>query len=153
MTLEHAICSLPFEQWMPRQVIVLDWHDGPREGIAELSAPECEFHFEILAERYDPVDVDDRLFRLSEVPRGSVRHLLTQFRILGQPVNAVWSPVWSFTNDEDRLRCDQELKHILDLQRKTDVVILTKDMEHFLGCFQVPLDASQVDWFKALGIR
>jgi hypothetical protein len=51
MSLEHKLLSTPVDQWTVRQVVVLDWYDGPREGVCSLASPGGEFFFELLAER------------------------------------------------------------------------------------------------------
>jgi hypothetical protein len=151
--LETVLSSLPPEQWVTRQATVYDWYDGPREGVCALSRPEAEFYFELLDERYNPDGLDDRLFRLSELPPGSVDAILSALQNLGTPVNSVWIPVWKFPSEAAQQRAEQRLREIEAVKRPTPMVILTQDMEQFLGCWNVPPTSNQVaDWFSVLRI-
>ena len=76
MKLEQLLGSLPCQKWQTRQAIVLDWYDGPRQGLCALDKPGGEFVFEILDERVNEQGLDDRLFRLRALPdvgRGETR--------------------------------------------------------------------------------
>jgi hypothetical protein len=148
MNLEKVLVSVPVEQWRTRQAIVSDWNDGPREGFCALANPEVEFHFSLLGERRNRDDADDRLFRLSEIPIGSVALATKQLREVGlvpELASPVWCPLWRFPTDEARRRADQALHEIEAERKPTAMVILTRDLAEFLGCWRV-------DWFSALGI-
>src|SRR5438876_4645618 len=99
MKLETLLGSLPVDQWVTKQAVVFDWFDGPREGVCSLARPGGEFYFELLDERPNAEDLDDRLFRLSELAPGSVTEVLTATRELGQPTGPVWVPMWRFPNE------------------------------------------------------
>lgn len=153
MSTELPLTSLAAHDWVVHQVIIFDWFDGPRQGVARMAKPECEFAFELLAERHNPDDLDDRLFRVSSLPAGSVTRVLDAIRSLGSPTNVVWIPVWKFGTDEEKLLADQEIDRILRQQRSTSLVIFSRDMASFLGCWQDDRVSGQVrDWFSALGI-
>ena len=151
MKTQNALLSLPPLDWSVDQVIVFDWYDGPRQGIARLAKPECEFIFDLLAERPNADGLDDRLFRVSEIPPGSVSRVLTAIRWLGNPTNVVWVPVWKFDSEEERIRADQEIDRILNQQRSTGLMISSRDLTTFLGCWQEAAGNGQVqDWFSRL---
>jgi hypothetical protein len=151
MALEKELQSLPPAQWLTRKTIVFDWYDGPREGICALARPSVEFSFELLDERSNPGDLDDRLFRLQELPVGSVDRILTSLAELGPPDQAVWVPVWRFRSEVQQQEADQTIRDILSGAQATSVVIATRDMEHFLGCWPIELNATRDrDWFSAL---
>ncbi len=96
MEQKNKPASLAPPDWTADQVIVFDWYDGPRQGVVCLKEPPCEFSFELLAEKPNPDDLDHRLFRVSELPAGSVAQILEAIRVLGKPTGIVWVPVWKF---------------------------------------------------------
>lgn len=65
-----------------RSVVLLDWHDGPVEGIAEASDPLSYWQFRMLGERTSKDDLDDRIYLLSHVPRSAMEPILA---IVGPP--------------------------------------------------------------------
>ena len=75
-----------------RSIVLLDWHDGPVEGIAEVSDPLSHWQFRMLGERISEDDLDDRIYLLSHVPRLAM-----------EPILAIAGPsgstplVWPFT--------------------------------------------------------
>lgn len=153
MKLEKSLASVPPAEWVANQVIVFDWYDGPRQGVACLGRPMCEFAFTLLAERPCPDGLDDRLFRVSELPANSVARILGLLRPQGSPSHKVWVPVWQPGRAEERSQVDQEIDSILSQQRDTGLVIATRDMETFLGCWHAERNGSQItDWFSALSI-
>jgi hypothetical protein len=153
MKLEDVLASVAPEQWVPGQIIIFDWYDGPRQGIGRLAHPRCEFAFEMLAQRYNPDDLDDRLFRLSELPSGSVDEALDAIRSLGGPANVLWVPVWRFETEEKRRQADQRIDDILVKRRETAVVVYSRDMATFLGRWQAEAGEEEAaDWFSILGV-
>jgi hypothetical protein len=134
MSLETALASLPPDQWAARQVIVFDWFDGPREGVAWLAKPDCEFSFELLDEQSTPDDLDERSFRLRELPKGTGAGILAALRGLGEPANTLWVPVWRFGNETERAKVEQEIDRLLAGRRRTGIVVRTRDMMDFAGC-------------------
>jgi hypothetical protein len=153
MKTQHTLMSLPAKDWIVAQAIVFDWFDGPRQGVARLSKPECEFEFQLLAERHNPDGLDDRLFRVNELPVGSVNLVLEAIHSLGSPASVVWLPVWKFGSQEERLRADKEIDRILNQQKGTGLVISSRDMTTFLGCWQDDRHTGLVkDWFSRLGL-
>lgn len=153
MNFEDLLTSMPVEEWKVRQVVALDWYDAPRGGLCALSRPEVEFCFELLDERYDPDSLDDRLFRLSELPVGSVDGVLDAVKDVGRPVNSVWVPLWRFPTEAKQLRAEQRIRDIQAAKRPTCLVIFSKDMEEFLGCWRIDPTVKDVqDWFELLAL-
>lgn len=153
MELKNKLTSRAPDDWVVDQVIVFDWYDGPRQGVACLTQPPCEFYFELLAERYNPNGLDDRLFRVSELPPGSVAKVLEATQALGSPTNAVWVPTWKFSSEGERRQADQAINQILSARKDTGIVIASPDMATFLGCWQTDGDSHPItDWFSALGV-
>ena len=150
---QHALKSLPPKEWVSDRVVVFDWFDGARRGVVRMLKPKCEFLFELLAERLNPDGLDDRLFRVVELPEGSVAKILDAIHSLGDPVNVVWVPVWRFGSEEERVRADRELDCILSQRKETKLVIRSRDMATFLGCWQLERRSDQTsDWFSKLCI-
>jgi hypothetical protein len=153
MALEQILLATPTERWKPGQAIVFDWYDGPRAGICRLTTPPVEFHFRLLAERPTVDDLDDRLLLLSEIPGGSVQRTLAALRDLGGPTAAVWVPVWRFPTDAARQEAERLLGELEQGRRETSLILHTRDMIDFLGCWQVTAtDRWDRDWFRELSI-
>ncbi|MES2790317.1 MAG: hypothetical protein V4719_11970 [Planctomycetota bacterium] len=153
MDMEQLLLACPVEHWQTRQTVVFDWHDGPRHGICELATPQCEFLFDLVAERFNPNGLDDRLFRLREIPKGTIASILSLISTLGTPAFPVWVPVWSFANVSERAAADAAIDELLNSSRHADIVIRTHDMIAFLGCWQViAVPPEGTDWFAQLGI-
>jgi hypothetical protein len=151
MSLEELLAKVRVEQWKAGLSIVYDWYDGPREGICRLDEPAVEFFFSLLDERSSPDGLDDRLFRLSELPAGSVADAQSALRELGHPTGPVWIPVWRFPSEAARQQADQLLRAIESAKRPTSLVLHTRDMVEFLGCWDAPTTGRPVaDWFAEL---
>lgn len=141
MKLEELLQSVPVGQWKAGQSYSFDWHDGPRAGICSLATPGGEFYFEMVDERYNPDGLDDRLFRLSELPTGSVAEVLSIV------------PDLRHSDESVRHRARHRLETIENSRRPTSLIVLSQDMEHFDGFWRVDLaQADDTDWFAALGI-
>ena len=138
MNLETLLMSLPPEQWQTRQAIVFDWFDGAREGLCALTRPAVEFRFQLVEERATEDDLDDRFFRVSELPAGSVDEVLGVLRGLGSPTGPVWVPLWRFSSELERQSSEQHIGEIEAQARPTPLVIQTPDLQHFLGCTRLP---------------
>jgi len=153
MTLEQTLASTPAPEWKTDLAIVFDWYDGPRQGVCRLAAPAAEFFFDLLDERPTPDDLDDRLFRLSEIPPGSVEDILSALRDVGRPTGPVWTPIWRFSNEAARAQAENRLRALAASKRSTTLVVYTRDMTDFLGCWRVdPCEPGHADWFAALGV-
>src|SRR5262245_14834799 len=138
MRLEALLQSVPPDQWSVQDVIAFDWYDGPREGVCALAHPQVEFFFALLDERINVNDVDDRLFRLSELPQGSVAGLRS---------------VWQFTTEEDRRQALQAARDLVSAGRPTSLVIRAQEFGQVRGCWNVDrAEQDRKDWFAYLGI-
>ncbi len=154
----ELLSSTKTEHWVARQAVVFDWYDGPRHGVCALAAPECEFVFDLLAERIDPAGLDDRLFRLRALPLGSIQRVLSVVSSfgIGTPNSTVWVPVWQFQSEADKKSADCQIDEILASAIATDLVLLTKDMRIFLATWRIAniesLELEDLEWFDRLGI-
>jgi hypothetical protein len=152
MQLEKLLAAVPAGQWETKQAIVFDWYDGPRSGICRLANLEGEFLFELLEERLNPEGLDDRLFRLREVPLGTMEKTLAVLGELGHPENAVWVPIWKFADPMNQQRAEQFLEEVEAKARLLPVVVASRDLKHFQGCWSTEKTNGDVtDWFSTLG--
>ena len=139
---------------MVHQVVVFDWRDGPRQGIAALWFPNCEVAFDLLAKHVNPDGLDDRLFGLRELATGSCQSILGIISKLGSRDSPVWVPCWEFADRVERQRTDPAINAGFAGARKTPIVVLTPGMIHFAGCWSVHGEAGDgMDWFTVLGIE
>jgi hypothetical protein len=153
MILESALFTKPTREWKTRQAVIFDWYDGPRTGVASLEAPAYEFHFHLLSEKATDDDLDDRLFRVSELPVGSVSQILKAVQGLGEPATTTWAPVWRFPSEKERIAAELEIERLLAKKRETDIVIWTRDMREFLGAWHAERNGTpEANWFTKLGI-
>lgn len=135
-----------------RRVVVFDWYDGPREGVFVLHASGTDFTFELLDERPREDDVDDRLFVIKELPRGSVDALVEELRCFGEPTGVVWTPRWTCPSPAAIQRADEAVERLLAMSRPTSIIVRSDDMVHFSGAWQVPQLDVEGNWFDRLGL-
>jgi len=141
MNAAQTLMSLPVDQWKVGQVYSYHWHDGPCEGVCALIQPGGEYYFELLDERYNPDGLDDRVFKLSELPAGSLDKVLAAAGDLAGPNRTHWQ------------RGRERLDEVKAQKQPTPFVIWSRDMEAILGCWQVESPETKVkDWFSFLGI-
>jgi hypothetical protein len=62
------LVGTPLDRLRPTRLVVLDWYDGPLEGLLEFTAPGTAWRYRLFAERRPPEDIDERFMLLSEVP-------------------------------------------------------------------------------------
>lgn len=122
--MEQLLLALDVQHWETRQTVAFDWYDGPRQGLCALAVPECEFVFDLVDERCNPDGVDDRLFRLREIPKGTVARVLSLIASLGTP--------------SEQASAEAAIDEILAASRPTPIVIRTDVMKTFLGCWEIP---------------
>jgi hypothetical protein len=135
--LQKALMSLPFEQWQVKQLIVLDWHDGPREGVCEMLQPACSFYFKIIAEEMHKGGHTGALFSINELPIKTTAQIIATLADLNQPINQVWVPIWIFPNEAAQLDAEKSLEELLSLRSKSNIIIRSKDMIVFMGCWNI----------------
>jgi len=141
MDIERALLATPPTNWRTARAIVFDWHDGPRQGLCRLESPPVEFAFRLLAERPSADDLDDRLFRIEELPVGSVERAESALKQLSQPTGPVWVPVWRFDSEQAGKEAEAALQAIERQGRPTDIIIQTRDLATFLGPWRAKAEA------------
>src|SRR5437870_892897 len=124
-SLERALGSVPPNQWKISKAIIFDWHDGPREGVCELSTPPCCFFFHLFAEEAH-LDGVGPLFTLNEMTLGSVDQLASILTDLGERTGSVWIPIWRFSDQATQTRVEQDVDRLVATARPTSIVICTK---------------------------
>jgi hypothetical protein len=151
MTTEKLL-SAPPSNWDAYQVIVFDWHDGPRSGICQMRTPAVEFLFTLLEERQTDDDLDDRLFAVKSIPDGSVEKIVRTLSFLGPPTRPIWVPNWN-EDKEPRLKtADNEIDNVLRAATESGLIIRTPDFKRFFGIWASDTTNPTRNWFDALGI-
>ena len=141
-------------EWIPRQSIVFDWSNGPKQGICALAYPQTEFEFKCIAEKYNPDGIDHRLYSLLELPSGSVDCVLGLIKELGTPENTVWIPIWNFPTQEDKHKVNAQIDQLLGSGKPTNLIFYSQDLVSILGCWKVDsLPENVDDLFKTFGIE
>jgi hypothetical protein len=129
--LERILQGTPAQRWRTRQAVVLEWHDGPREGLCELETPKCTFYFQILAERKSGDQFDDRLFRVFELESGSVEQAIAAFGTAHPPTSPIWAPHGPYETEEEMKRIEDAIENIISKRALTRIICRTKDMVQF----------------------
>ena len=138
MTFFEQQLDVPVEQWTARQTIVFDGYDGPREGLCALENPRVEFRFVLIREQQNADGLDERYFRLYEVPAASIDKILGLLRThLGTPSHPVWVPIWRFPSEASRANAEAAVMEIESMSRPTDVVVSSPDMMMFDGKWSI----------------
>lgn len=126
-----SLLQRPPLSWVVKTVIPRDWHDGALSGICILADPAVIFYFSVIDERYNPDDVDDRIYRVYEID----------------------IPIEEASTLDHGLHGDK-IEEAINNARPTKIVIFTRGMGRVLGCWSVADDAfhSTTNWFAFLGI-
>lgn len=130
--LEATLRSVPVSEWKAKQVLALDWDDGPVMGLCQLDKPECTFRFESMARGYG-AKRDERLFEVSEARDSAMEDAFRVLAPLGRPVTPVWVPIWRFDNEEMQRQVQQAIDQILAASIPTPMIVLARGMADFLG--------------------
>jgi hypothetical protein len=127
------LAALPVDELRIARSLVLDWHDGPREGFIRFDEPASTWHFRIFAEAMSPDDLDRRLFLLAAVPENTFPRLLDALRPLGDAGAPHWTPIWQFPDDESRRRAETVVDELIGLAPEPDVVIASQLLDRVDG--------------------
>jgi hypothetical protein len=130
-SLEALLGSVPPENWTVQEGIILDWHDGPVEGFCRLSNPPCVFRFELFAERFQSEDVDDRVFRLSQVQDDAIHQLLEALSEGEVPQRPMWVPRIGPDELERRRSLEKKLDELARSTKPSPIIVRTKDFHRF----------------------
>lgn len=117
----------------PGQSVVLDWHDGPREGFIRFDQPPSCWYFRIYAEASQADGLDERLFLLCPAADDAVSRLLHALEPLGPPSSAQWAPIWRFPSDELRRAAEAAIEALVRDAGPPEVVVLSTDLGTVAG--------------------
>lgn len=135
--------------WQVQQIIAFDWYDGARDGFCWLIEPTVEFHFKLLDERPTEEDLDDRLYSISELPKGTCKDILQDLLPLGEPAGKVWCPIWQHSDLTYLRKVEAKIDTLIERATPTSIVIYSRNMTVFLGCWKVIDDIRSIDdWFS-----
>ncbi len=129
--LEATLRSVSVSQRKAKQVLSLDWDDGPVMGLCKLEKPECTFRFESMARGYR-AKRDERLFEVNGARDGAMEDAFLVLAPLGRPITPVWVPIWRFDNEEAQRLVEQAIDQILAASIPTAMIVLARGMADFL---------------------
>jgi hypothetical protein len=127
---ERRLLDTPTQQWTTRQAVILEWHDGPREGLCELANPSLTFYFEILAECHLNGQFDDGMFRIYALEDGSVERAINILRAVNprEPTKPTWAPYGLIEDEAENQRVMAEIDAIVSNRSSTRIICRTADM-------------------------
>ncbi len=126
---ERALLAVPVKKWIVEQSIILDWHDGPREGICRLSRPNMAVYLRLVAQNTDPDQAN--VFSVSVLSLHDYEQIELLLQVLGSRRRPAWIPIWHFDSEEQRLTVEQGLEHAFEHSQATQLLVRTHDMVKF----------------------
>ncbi len=121
------LLQLPPEALEVGQVIVLDWHDGPREGFLRLKQPLSCWYYRLYAEARREEEPDDRLYLFALAPDDTPQRLISALAELELPEKRLWVPTWRFSSEEARRVADQAVAALIS--EIEDPVLLVRSVD------------------------
>lgn len=108
------------------QIVVLDWYDGPTEGLCKINDSDSFYSFKLIAEREEDNDVNDRLFKLSEINQNVVSKILVLLKPYLQSSGIYLTPEIEKLSKNESATLDKLLSE-LDTKNKMEEVIIKID--------------------------
>jgi hypothetical protein len=105
------------------RMVVLDWHDGPIEGIGK-TQEGAAFCFKQLA-ILEGEETDERIYGLSEVPTDAFNELVSELTRFHAPRWPAWVVAWSFDSAEDQADAERAVAAIENQRKEPTLVALT----------------------------
>lgn len=130
--LGRVLQSIPVKAWKTKRAVVLDWYDGPREGLCELAQPSCGFYFKMFGAAAD-IHQPGNLFRISEIDLDLFRAVDAHLQAWQESTTNVWVPIWTFTDHHQRMTIEMGITNLIKTSRPTNLIICTNDMRLFKG--------------------
>jgi hypothetical protein len=127
-----AFKTLSPDQWQMEQVIVFDWHDGPRSGFCKMIQPTVSFYFEILTDCYSQNDTDDHLYQLSFCEVEKFNKVIEIFAQVEPPQKPIWIPSG---NSELEAEVEIELDKIISQVEISSIIVQSCNMIEFSCCW------------------
>lgn len=127
----EILFSSPPSEWQTKQIVILDWHDGPRSGLCELAYPPCCFWFQIVAERINYRPSEDALFQIYMAPLTSMDELLDKLKDLGPPTTPSWGAIWHFSTEQAEKEADAYIHGLLQHLAMSSLFVQSHDLLSF----------------------
>ncbi len=146
----HLTPAPALTAWTADRILALGWYDGPTEGLYRASNNGQEVWFEMLAYNIEPDDLDDRLFGLREVPRGTTGSVMEALAFLGLQGSPTCAPTWVPDGSERWSRAEQRLAQVEDNLGPTRWIVRSSDMERLEQAWRVDGFDPDEDWDRFL---
>lgn len=121
--------------------IILNWYDGPLEGIVRCTACSRDYYFRDLAE--DEAS-GVRIYGLFNLPAGTLERVR---KILPRE-----HPIWKFDSTADQEAADKVINKVQAEAQELVLVLATEDFTEILACRSADEveDRTSVDWTRFL---
>ncbi len=143
-TLLMSICCQKLMEFCPvpspfSEEIILNWYDGPLEGIVRCGDCSREYYFRDLAENEES---GMRVYGLFDLPIGTLERVK---RLLPPKY-----PIWEFASASAKQAAEKAIQKLRDEARKLAWVFATKDFKEILACRSgVEMENGEViDWVR-----
>ena len=144
-------CATPFFS----KVIVLDYYDGPRAGVAHCATCDRTYRFDLLDQESGDDGEDVRVFRLTGLPSDAFDRVLSASPNADAARWPVWVPIWQFSNEAARQRADAAVGRVLSEAGPPELVVASSDgLRTLVACKPVPSSgfSGERDWFEYLAL-
>jgi hypothetical protein len=136
MNFQTALINVPPSEWQTKQLLILDWLDGPIEGICHLVNPAYIFFFTIVAEQINPEGLDDRLFLIGAVEDDAIDKIVSHLDE-GWPTGATsFTPSWQFSSKDRLSKAEAQIEHILSNVKPEYLIVRTENMREFTAVWK-----------------
>jgi hypothetical protein len=115
-----------------RPVVLLDWRDGPIEGIADIGDMRAYWLFRLFAERASHDDLDDRVYLFSPISE-EVMTSIQEFDSL----TADRPLVWPFDSDPNPLAIRGAVDKVVSSSNPPLLLIRSADFRRVQGIWRV----------------
>lgn len=141
MSAEEQLKSTAVGSWLVRDLVVFGWYDGPTDGLCAFDRPSCEVFFQMIDERYNEDGLDHRLYRLSEIPAGSVDEAQALYELFPK------------SDQSKQVAIRSRWAEIRANAHRTSLIVYSQNFRQFLGLYEYHDAEPPADWFGALGVE
>ena len=142
-TVYQPLLAIPPSEWITRQVVILDWYDGPRAGLCALAHPPCCVWFQIVGEQINILG--EKLFQLHMAPPAAMDELLDTLSELGPPRVPSWGVIWRFETERAEQEADKYIHALLQGLEPSSLFVQSYDLLRFSNAWNAFPD---VPFFK-----
>ena len=115
-----------------RSIVLLDWHDGPIEGIVEVENPVSYWHFRLFAERPLSDEPDERIYALSLISERAIDPVRSAVDDFGQkPL------VWPFEKDDSHREVEALVDSAIALADAPSLLVDSVDFRTIKGIWRL----------------